>query len=297
MTGTSASGKTYDGSTTANLSGGTLVGVISGDTVNLTQAGNYADKNVGTGKTITVADSLSGTDSGNYTLTQPTSLSSDIAPRPVSVATASGATRVFDGSTSVSPSLLSITNLIPGDTVALSGKGTLASSAVGSEPLSSLGGLTLDNPNYTLTDGTPSGSVMITAAFDQSIVVSSSPPSQPQPQAADNLNAPAHVLGSTPMPPGQPTGFANVVTPLPQISAAFGNGTPLAIVSAPLGSEPTQVVTISQARSMLPGGGQAGNVFADVRVPVSRNSLEDIVNGGVRLPDGLEQELFVVEAN
>jgi hypothetical protein len=41
----------------------------------------------------------------------------------------------------------------------------------------------------------------------------------------------------------------------------------------------------------------SGGIAPDVRVPVSRNSLADIVNGGVKLPDGVEQELFVVQAN
>jgi hypothetical protein len=37
--------------------------------------------------------------------------------------------------------------------------------------------------------------------------------------------------------------------------------------------------------------------FGDVRVPVSLNSLAEIVNGGVNLPSGVEQQLFVVQAN
>ena len=48
---------------------------------------------------------------------------------------------------------------------------------------------------------------------------------------------------------------------------------------------------------MMLGLTGAGDIPPDVRIPVSRNSLADIVNGGVRLPDGVEQELFVVQAN
>ena len=52
---------------------------------------------------------------------------------------------------------------------------------------------------------------------------------------------------------------------------------------------------------MMQGTGQNGGSASDgdreVRVPVSRNSLAEIVNGGVKLPDGVEQELFVVQAN
>lgn len=42
--------------------------------------------------------------------------------------------------------------------------------------------------------------------------------------------------------------------------------------------------------------GETGNVGSrqDVRVPVGRNTLAEIVNGGVRLPSGVDQLLFVV---
>ena len=99
---------------------------------------------------------------------------------------------------------------------------------------------------------------------------------------------------------GQSSGVVNVLNLPPTVSAAFGSGERLSLVSSPRGNEPTQAITLSQARSMMQSPGQAGSandVAADVRVPVSRNSLADIVNGGVRLPDGVEQELFVVQAN
>lgn len=44
---------------------------------------------------------------------------------------------------------------------------------------------------------------------------------------------------------------------------------------------------------MSDGGGETEGE-REVRVPVSRNSLAQIVNGGVRLPGGVEQKLFVV---
>jgi hypothetical protein len=39
------------------------------------------------------------------------------------------------------------------------------------------------------------------------------------------------------------------------------------------------------------GGGR------EVRVPMSNNSVVDIVNGGIKLPDGVSQQFFVVESN
>jgi formylglycine-generating enzyme required for sulfatase activity len=71
--------KTYDGTTTAT---GTAVinGKIEGDDVDAVGTAAFADKNVGTGKPITLGEySLTGADSGNYTLSaQPESVTADI---------------------------------------------------------------------------------------------------------------------------------------------------------------------------------------------------------------------------
>ena len=93
----------------------------------------------------------------------------------------------------------------------------------------------------------------------------------------------------------------NVVSPLAALSLTFGEGTALSIVSSPRSDEPTESVTLLQARRMTtsaattaPGNTAEGS--RDVRVPVSRNSLAEIVNGGVKLPGGVDQLLFVVKA-
>ncbi|NKA17028.1 MAG: hypothetical protein EBV74_03825, partial [Alphaproteobacteria bacterium] len=69
--------KVYDGTTSATLnkSSATLVGVITGDAVSLNTtnaSGTYASANAANGIAVTVTgNSISGTESGNYTLTQP----------------------------------------------------------------------------------------------------------------------------------------------------------------------------------------------------------------------------------
>jgi hypothetical protein len=80
VTSESAGNKVYNGSTAATLTGGTLVGVFSGDTVTLTQAGSFASKTVGTGIAVTASDSLGGVSAANYTLTEPLSLFANITP-------------------------------------------------------------------------------------------------------------------------------------------------------------------------------------------------------------------------
>lgn len=81
VTGATVTTKVYDGTTTATITGATLSGVIVNDVVTLGNAttGTFADKNVGNGKVVTTAMTISGADAGNYTLTQPT-LTGNITP-------------------------------------------------------------------------------------------------------------------------------------------------------------------------------------------------------------------------
>ena len=77
ISGIAAQNKVYDGTDTAELTGGTLKGVAEGDNVQLDMTGvtaKFADKAVGTNKAVTVTGSfrLTGEDAYKYTLTQPT---------------------------------------------------------------------------------------------------------------------------------------------------------------------------------------------------------------------------------
>ncbi|KTB47423.1 hypothetical protein DEALK_02680, partial [Dehalogenimonas alkenigignens] len=77
VSGITGVNKVYNGNTTANLNtgGAALVGVLGGQTVTLNTAGAvgaFADKNIGTGKTVTISGlTIGGADVANYTLTQP----------------------------------------------------------------------------------------------------------------------------------------------------------------------------------------------------------------------------------
>ena len=97
ITGLSGGDKVYDDTTTASASGtATLVGVEAGDDVILGDSPvfTFASANVGTGITINTSGyTISGTNSGNYTLTQPT-LSGDITAAPLTV-TAIDQTKVY----------------------------------------------------------------------------------------------------------------------------------------------------------------------------------------------------------
>lgn len=69
--GITASNKTYDGTTSATLSGSSAVisGKVTGDVLGVSASGTFANKSVGTGKTVNISSiSLTGSDNGNYVL-------------------------------------------------------------------------------------------------------------------------------------------------------------------------------------------------------------------------------------
>src|SRR6185312_542806 len=106
VSGVTASNKVYDALTTAALNTGSaaLVGIQGSDSVTLGTggaAGTFADKNVGTGKTVTVSGlTIGGTEvtAGDYTLTQPTT-TANITARALTVSGVTASNKVYDATT------------------------------------------------------------------------------------------------------------------------------------------------------------------------------------------------------
>ncbi|MBT8530955.1 hypothetical protein G6708_08220, partial [Polynucleobacter paneuropaeus] len=115
VSGTTVDNKTYDGTVAANLTGGTLIGLASGDAsfVTLNQNGTFGLPGAGLNLAVTAADSLSGSKASNYTLTQPTSLTANIWQAPLGV-TVSG---VYNGTTTLAPATFTVTGLVHGETI------------------------------------------------------------------------------------------------------------------------------------------------------------------------------------
>lgn len=103
ISGITASNKMYDTTTNATIdtSAASLAGVLGTDDVSLDSSkatANFADKNAGTGKIVTVSGLvLTGSAVANYTLIQPTT-TADITPSPVLVSFAAR-DKVYDGTT------------------------------------------------------------------------------------------------------------------------------------------------------------------------------------------------------
>ena len=88
VSGLTAQNKKYDGTDTANLSGGSLNGKISGDDVNadIPATGKFANANAGNNIAVSIDNiTLTGTKKDNYTLTQPTGLKANIEKADITV--------------------------------------------------------------------------------------------------------------------------------------------------------------------------------------------------------------------
>ena len=170
VTGVSAQNKTYDRTTSATLTGTpTLVGVIGPDAVALggSATAAFADAGVGTAKAVTVSGyTISGADSINYTLTQP-SLTSDITAKSLTVSGVTAQAKVYDGGTSATLGMgsASLVGVIGGDTVSLNtgaATGSFATKVVGVGKTVTVAGLTLsgaDAGNYSVSQPTTTASI------------------------------------------------------------------------------------------------------------------------------------------
>ncbi len=165
ITGQTAANKTYDGNNTATLSGGTLVGVIGSENVTLTQAGTFAQTNVGTGISITGTSTLGGTAAGNYSLTQPTGLFANITAKALTITGQTAANKTYDGNDTATISGGTLVGVVGSESVTLnlSGTGSFASllvdTGIGVTAYNTLGGAPSVLANYTLTQPTLSADI------------------------------------------------------------------------------------------------------------------------------------------
>ena len=151
--------KTYNGTTSITASDiNTFGNIVTGETLSLSGTGSVSSSAAENNKTLTLGSIALSDGSGsvsNYTLSSGTH-QVNITRRSVDLS----GTRVYDGSTNASASdLTTLGNLVSGETLNLSGTGTLASAAVGSDKSVSIGTLALsdgsgESDNYTLSGGT-----------------------------------------------------------------------------------------------------------------------------------------------
>jgi hypothetical protein len=196
--GAVANNKTYDGNATAtvNWSGAGLVGVVNPDSVGFSTAAyaaSFNDKNVGQNKAVSVSGiALSGTEKGNYSLTQP-SLAADITVRTLTV-TATAVDKVYNGTTDATVTLG--TNKVAGDYVNVAyTNASFVDANVGTAKIVNVSGISItggvDAGNYSLGNATAATTANITVS-SSATTVSVTPSSQ---QYSDIVTLSATVTG------------------------------------------------------------------------------------------------------
>ncbi len=159
-----AQNRVYDGTTTANVSFSD--DRIAKDSLNITGTSSFANKNAGTGKTVTSTGlSLSGADAGNYVLAS-TSVAdkADITARTLHV-TADAQNRVYDGTTTANVSFSD--DRIAKDSLNITGTSSFANKNAGTGKTVTSTGLSLsgaDAGNYILASTTVTDTANIAKA-------------------------------------------------------------------------------------------------------------------------------------
>jgi hypothetical protein len=155
--------KTYDGSTTATvtlsddrLAGDTLIDSYS--------SASFSDKNVGSGKTVTVTGiAISGADAANYSANPNTATTASISARKLTV-TAAGVAKVYDGTTLASVTLSD--DRVGGDLFTdADASATFSDKNVGAAKTVSISGITIsgvDAANYSPINATATTTADIT---------------------------------------------------------------------------------------------------------------------------------------
>ena len=134
QSGASAANKMYDGTTGATISGGSLSGVVGADTVSVSSSGVFSDKNVGSGKTVTLA--LTGSDASNYTISNGGTTTANITAKTANITGTTASNKTYDAATSASLSsdgTITAGDIESGDDLSLSSaSGVFADKHVGS---------------------------------------------------------------------------------------------------------------------------------------------------------------------
>ncbi|MFL2828002.1 MAG: beta strand repeat-containing protein, partial [Candidatus Puniceispirillales bacterium] len=160
VSGITASNKIYDGNGVATLDASSVAysGLVSGDTFNGTFIGAFSDKNVGTGKTVTITPSYSGADVNNYSITNHADVTANITAKALTVSGVTASDKTYDSNVTATMDSSSVVynGLVSGDIFTGSYSGVFANANVGTGKTvtitSSYTGV--DVSNYSVTDQT-----------------------------------------------------------------------------------------------------------------------------------------------
>ncbi|WP_229412209.1 YDG domain-containing protein, partial [Massilia sp. Root1485] len=101
VSGITASGKVYDGTTAATVSTAQarLAGLVAGDTVTVGATGAFAEADAGSARTVLLASAYGGADVGNYAIAGQAATQAAITPKTLTLAGLAAADKTYDGTT------------------------------------------------------------------------------------------------------------------------------------------------------------------------------------------------------
>jgi autotransporter-associated beta strand protein len=151
ISGISISNKTYDGNTTATITGtAAYIGLVNGESfaISGTPSAVFIDKNAGANKVVIISGYLAP--SANYTITQP-SLTADITRKSLTITSPTISARQYDGTTiAAAVTVGSLSGFIGIETVS-------ATASAANYPSANVGTYSGISITYTLLDGTNGG--------------------------------------------------------------------------------------------------------------------------------------------
>ena len=175
VTGFTVASREYNGTVGAtalmNLVGSTLTNTVQGDDVAVVTGAataTFTTKSVGTNKAVTLAGfALTGTDSSNYRIRQP-SANASITARALTVSGITASDKIFDGTTGATISVASagISGVLNNDVVVIdttNAVGNFVDAQVGSNKMVRISGVAVtgvDGPNYVVTQPTTTATII-----------------------------------------------------------------------------------------------------------------------------------------
>ncbi|NTV03049.1 MAG: filamentous hemagglutinin N-terminal domain-containing protein, partial [Chlorobiaceae bacterium] len=151
VSGSSASGRSYDGTAAADITVGALSGLVGSETVTATATGTFDSKNAGSRTATAVyalADGVGGGLAANYSLANTTGLAATISQKALSITGSSASGKEYDGNTSAVITPGSLAGFIGSETVTATAAGTFDSKAAGNRTATAV---------YALANGSGGG--------------------------------------------------------------------------------------------------------------------------------------------
>ena len=153
--------KTYDGTTDASVSGGTLSGLIGQETLGVAVSGAFVDKNAGTNKAVnTTAINLANAGDGvtaglasNYLVTSSPALTATINKAGLTLSGATVANKTYDGTTTGRVTGGVLAGLVGTETLGVSGSGVFIDKNAGANKAVTATAINLANAGTGATAG------------------------------------------------------------------------------------------------------------------------------------------------